>query len=247
MASANCWRCLSRTHLQSALPRVPSANFSTSRALLASAEPRAREKHTANTPGLGGNAKNKGHKTLRIKKKDPPVKAGKPPAPGERKAWRKRVVLSNTNALEVKGMREMDGKFIEDMLVASRELEISEQDAMKLFVPTEKGIVGTVVALTDSTVDSLRAVGAFKSNQSWELFRRPGLLIREESIKLSALLAAAEKPGGDQALRLVIDGARVTGKTLMLLHGMATAFLRGWVVINIAEGLYPFSRWSESR
>jgi small subunit ribosomal protein S29 len=87
-----------------------------------------------------------------------------------------------------------------------------------------------------STVDSLRAVEAFKTTQGWGLFRRPGLLVREESVAVSRKLIMSED-GGNEMLRLVIDGERGTGKSLLLLHAMATAFVRGWIVVNIPEGM----------
>jgi small subunit ribosomal protein S29 len=164
-----------------------------------------------------GHLKSKGGaKTLRIKKKAV-VKSGKPPMPGERKALRKRVVLSNTNALEVLGMADLTGGMVRDA-----------------------SLVGKVVGLDGKTVDCLRAAEAFKPTQGWGLFRRPGLLVREESIVLADKLIAAEE--GKETLKLVIDGERGTGKSLMLLYALATAALRGWVVLNIPEGMVvPFS------
>jgi small subunit ribosomal protein S29 len=199
-----------------------------------------------NRPATNGPRKNekvKGQKTLRIKKKPPP-KTGKPPQPGERKAMRKRIVLSNTNALEVPSMRELDKG-----LVGEWEMGIKDsrgrpgegnwvlEGAMGMVgkegeAKNGEGVIGQVVALQGETVDSLRAVEAFKTTQGWGLFRRPGLLIREESVMLSRKLIQAEKGN----LRLVIDGERGTGKSLLLLHAMATAFVRGWIVINIPEG-----------
>jgi small subunit ribosomal protein S29 len=193
----------------------------------------------------------KGQKTLRIKKKPPP-KTGKPPAPGERKAMRKRVVLSNTNALEVQGLRDLDAGLVgewEKGIV--REVEEDAEDenwvlegAMGM-VEQDKGegegeeetngeeVIGQVVGLMGSTVDSLRAVEAFKTAQGWGLFRRPGLLVREESVAVSRKLIMSEE---GEMLRLVIDGERGTGKSLLLLHALATAFVRGWIVLNIPEG-----------
>jgi small subunit ribosomal protein S29 len=95
-------------------------------------------------------------------------------------------------------------------------------------------VIGQVVGLMGSTVDSLRAVEAFKTAQGWGLFRRPGLLVREESVAVSRKLIMSEE---GEMLRLVIDGERGTGKSLILLHAMATAFVRGWVVLNIPEGI----------
>ncbi len=184
----------------------------------------------------GKNLKSVAKKTLKIKKKAP-VKTGKPPASGERKAMRKRIVLSNTNALEVKGMRDLDEGAVEEM-VSTKDVAEEEVLAGALgMVGGEDGgkdWVGKVVGLKGETVDSLRAVEAFKTTQGWGLFRRPALLVREESVIVSRKLVEGEKV---QGVRLLIDGERVTGKSLLLLHAMATAFLRGWVVVNIPEGI----------
>jgi small subunit ribosomal protein S29 len=136
--------------------------------------------------------------------------------PGERKALRKRIVLSNTNALEVDGMqdlsREMSGRL--------------------------EGMVGKVVGLEGSTVDGLRAVEAFKTMQGWGLFRRPGVLIREENVELGRRMVGVKT--AKETLRVVVDGAKGTGKSMLLLQAMATAFVRGWVVLNVPEGIFPF-------
>jgi small subunit ribosomal protein S29 len=153
--------------------------------------------------------RSKGVGRLKIKKKAI-VKTGKPPLPGERKAMRKRIVLSNTNALPV-------------------QMEDLEKETL-----ADKRLVGSVVGLPENVVDSLRAAEAFKPTQGWGLFRRPGILIREESVVLSERLAEVEKTKG--SFRMVIDGDRVSGKSMMLLHAMTAAFLRGWIVVNIPDG-----------
>ena len=155
----------------------------------------------------------KGAKSFAMKKKVP-VKAGKPPMPGERKAMRKRIVLSNTNALQVEGLHDL-----------SKDMELTVHK-------------GKVVGLPGQVVDALRAAEAFKVTQGWGMFRRPALLIREESVKVTEWMKQAEEQ--KVGLRLVIDGGRVTGKSLMLLHAMATAFVRGWIVLNIPEGRLSF-------
>lgn len=132
--------------------------------------------------------------------------------PGERKALRKRIVLSNTNALQVEGLRDL-----------SKDMEMAVH-------------TGKVVGLPGEVVDSLRAVEAFKVTQGWGMFRRPALLIREESVVVTENMKYAEQQKG--GFRLVIDGERGAGKSLMLLHAMATAFVRGWIVLNIPEGIY---------
>lgn len=139
------------------------------------------------------------------------MKTGRPPAAGERKALRKRIVLSNTNALEVQGLQDLDKELL-----------------------LEDGLVGKVVGLKGTTVDQLRASEAFKTTQGWGLFRRPGVLVREESLEISQALVDAEER--KQALRLVVDGDKGTGKSLLMIHAMATAFIREWIVLNIPEG-----------
>lgn len=214
MASSGCWKCLARPSgsLTSQLAlRTPgvSAAFSTTTAR--AALPIKAKKPSQARPAL----KAKGSKTLRIKKKAPAKPSGKPPMPGERKAMRKRIVLSNTNALEVP-MMDFNEHMVADPTMA-----------------------GKVVALPGEVVDSLRAVEAFKVNQGWGLFRKPALLLREESAVLGQKMVAAEK--SKEAVRLVIDGERGSGKSLMLLHALSAAFLRGWIVLSIPEGKVFFS------
>ncbi|KAB8302081.1 hypothetical protein EYC80_005532 [Monilinia laxa] len=161
-------------------------------------------------PGAFSQNQARGGKTLKIKKKPPPVRTGKPPAEGERKALRKRIVLSNTNALEVEGLEDLG-----------------------LHNVGGEELVAKVVGLSGSTVDSLRASEAFKITQGWNLFRRPAILVREESAVLVKALEDAETE--KLTARLVVDGGRASGKSLMLLHGMASAFVKGWIVLNIAD------------
>lgn len=129
---------------------------------------------------------------------------------------RKRIVLSNTNALEVLGMEDLTSETVLDEQMA-----------------------GKVLGLDDKTVDSLRAAEAFKTTQSWGFFRRPGLLVRKESVRLAQKMVAREE--SKETLNLVLDGDRVSGKSMMLIHAMATAFMRGWIVLNIPDGKLPTS------
>ncbi|MBN6743425.1 hypothetical protein JKG47_23815, partial [Acidithiobacillus sp. MC6.1] len=66
-------------------------------------------------------------------------------------------------------------------------------------------------------------------------------MIREESVAVTEAMKRAEEMKMDMSL--VVDGERGTGKSLMLLHAMATALVRGWIVLNIPEGTRysPFS------
>ena len=221
MASANCWRCLSLTRptAQVALPRS-AALFSTS-GRLAAAAPGGVKKGLQPVRRAGEKT------TFKRKKKAAVVKTGKPPAPGERKAARKRVVLSNTNALEVAGLKDFDAAMLEKMLLPSFGVE-----------GVKEKILGHVVGLEGKTVDSLRAVEAFTPAQGWGFFKRPAMLMREDSVVISRKIVQAEKE--KSVLRLVIDGEKGTGKSLLLIHALATGFVRNWVVINIPEGTLFF-------
>jgi small subunit ribosomal protein S29 len=158
----------------------------------------------------------KGERALRIKKKGAPVREARPPAPGERKALRKRIILSNTNALDVPGLRDLNKESMVD----------------------EKA-VGQVLGVPGETVDSLRAVEAFKVGQGWGFFRRPACLVRKETVALGGLMGDTGKFSAEgQTVRRVICGERGTGKSVLLLQAMAMAFLREWVVINFPEGQY---------
>jgi len=148
-----------------------------------------------------------------VKNKNTRVKSGKPPAPGERKAMRKRVVLSNTNALEVQGMQAPTA---ENMVNPS--------------------IQNQMLGLDNDLVDSLRAIEAFKSTQGWNLFRRPATLIRKETLDMAKhidAVAGAEKP---ETVRKVLYGPRGSGKSVLLLQAKAMALLKGWLVVHIPEG-----------
>jgi len=232
MASANCWRCLStsRPVATSLLPRAltpfpqTAALFSTSTTLNAKPAPKGGVKK-----GVPKLRKPGEQTTFKRRKKNVPQKTGKAPMPGERKASRKRVVLSNTNALEVSWLRDFDNAMLE---------EIIKTESLQLGDGKEKrqSVLGKVVGLKGETVDALRAVEAFKSNQGWGLFRRPSVLLREESVVLSRRIVEAEK--GKSVLRLMVDGEKGAGKSLMLVQALATAHLRGWIVMTVPEGIF---------
>ena len=234
MASKNCWRCLStsRPAVSPLLPRsllpLPhaAALFSTTSAANAKPAPKGGVKK-----GVPKLRKPGEQTTFKRRKKNIPQKTGKAPMPGERKASRKRVVLSNTNALEVAWLKDFDGAMLE---------EIIKTDSLQTIdgptEPENASVLGKVVGLTGESVDALRAVDAFKSNQGWGLFNRPGVLLREESVGLSRRIVGAEK--GKSVLRLVVDGDKGAGKSLMLVHALATAHLRGWILVTIPEGMF---------
>ncbi|KAL8780932.1 MAG: hypothetical protein Q9213_006243 [Squamulea squamosa] len=156
----------------------------------------------------------KGTKSLVIKKSKKQVEnRARRPAPGERKALRKRIVLSNVNALEVPEMQDISGENMYD-----------------------RRIEGQVLGLPGPIVDQLRAVEAFKTTQSWGLFRSPGTLMRRETVDMGKLIAdMSEEQGSRKTVRRVLVGERGSGKSMMMLQAMTMAFLKGWTVINLPE------------
>jgi small subunit ribosomal protein S29 len=135
----------------------------------------------------------------------------KPPLHGERKAFRKRIQLSNDNALEVPGLDQL-----------SPETVVNPES------------VGKMVSIPVEVIDQLRTCEAFKSSQNWSLFRSPHMLVRKETVDLAKQMTdAIEKK---ETLRLVVTGDRGSGKSILGLQALATGFMNKWVVINIPEG-----------
>jgi small subunit ribosomal protein S29 len=133
------------------------------------------------------------------------------PEPGARKAFRKRIQLSNDNAVPVEG------------------LEVMTADNLGL-----ESSAGSMLEVPDAVVDQLRAAEAFKSTQRWSLFRKPHTLVTAQTVTLMNKLRNAV--GGKDTMKMVLVGDKVTGKSMMLLQAMAYAFLNDWIVINIPEG-----------
>lgn len=216
MASTLCFRCLKRSLRPidgSTVPTLPQrALFSTSTSVYA--KPAPPKKSVVAKPGT------KATKTLRLAKKTPKTTTSRPPSPGERKAIRKRIVLSNTNALEVKGLED---------LTSDKLLRQSEGST------TLDGFQGRVLGLNNETVDALRALEAFKPRQGWNLFRRPASLVRNETAELANDMANAQG-NNDTVVRKVIFGEKRSGKSVLLLQAQAMALLKDWIVIHFPEG-----------
>lgn len=147
------------------------------------------------------------------RKKGQTPSIGPRPAPGERRAARKRVVLSNVNALDV----ELEN------LTATTVLDASQQ--------------GQIIGIPGELVDRLRAAQAFKSTQSWGWFKRPAFLIRPETIEVSRMLQEATSISNTP--RWIFSGEVGSGKSVLLLQAQAMALLKDWVVISIPESMYP--------
>lgn len=226
MASA-CWRCLARPSQRLLVPAplltpysypVPAAAFTTSASQLARAGPGGGGKTVQKTADTGLSRHIRAGKRLILgKKKKRQSDRTKPPAPGERKAFRKRIQLTNDNALAVPGLSELTAENIVDA-----------------------GSIGKVLSLsTPELVDQLRAVEAFKPTQTWNLFRAPHILVRQETVDLAKQLTDAI--GKKETLRLVVTGDRASGKSILGLQALATGFLNKWVVINIPEGMHTLT------
>lgn len=219
MASSICLRCLSRplASIEQSLVARPgplaatsslsqhTSSFSTSTCLAATPP---KKKGPAMAVKKGSQ-----YKQGRVGGGNNRAKTGRPPAAGERKAMRKRVVLSNTNALEVRDL--------EDLTAGNA---------------SEAARLGQVMGLSNETVDALRAIEAFKPTQGWSLFRRPATLVRKETLDMAALVneVRVEK----KTVRKVVFGDRGAGKSVLLLQAMAMGFLNNFVVVHIPEGMF---------
>lgn len=124
---------------------------------------------------------------------------------------RKRVVLSNTNAVEVQGLDNFSAANIHDA-----------------------ALEGQVMGLSNEVIDALRATEAFKATQGWSLFRRPATLVRKETAELARMMQDVE--ANKSAVRRVIYGERGSGKSVLALQAKAMALLKGWIVVHIPEG-----------
>jgi small subunit ribosomal protein S29 len=133
------------------------------------------------------------------------------PQPGERKAFRKRIQLSNNSALPVQGLETLDATNM-----------------------TEDSSSGKVFAVPDQVVDHLRALEAFKTTQTWNLFRKPHVLMRKETVELMKKLELSAKE--KKALKCVLTGSKLSGKSMVMLQAMSYALLNNWVVFHIPEG-----------
>lgn len=209
MASTMCPRCLRRSfrelEISATIARPQRAAFSTSSPL--SANPPKKKAVVAKPSSRQG-------RSLRLTKN---VRASntRPPAVGERKSLRKRVVLSNTNALEVAGLQDLSKQ-----TSSSHSLQALE---------------GQVVGFQNATVDTLRALEAFKPTQGWNLFRRPASLARKETTHIAGDIEWVTGGQESRTVRRVLYGERGSGKSVLLLQALAMASLKGWFVMHIPE------------
>lgn len=201
MSISMCTRCLSRLQI-APIKRVPpvttslfqSTSFHTTTSLEA-ADARAARKlayRNLRAPSY--------QKKRRQDKKRPQI--------GERRQQRLRIVLSNTNALDVKGLEDLSLRNFND-----------------------ERTVGRVLGFDGQIIDQLRESRAFKRSQSWDMFRRPATLLRKEIVQTGQWMTEGSKT----PRRVIVSGEQASGKSVLLSQAMAMAFLKGWVVISIPE------------
>ncbi|KAI0017294.1 mitochondrial ribosomal death-associated protein 3-domain-containing protein [Xylariomycetidae sp. FL0641] len=220
MASSNCWRCLARPSQRLLLAPGAATTASaspiavtTSSATIAAFSTSAPAASKSGKPKLSQHVVKGKALNLARGKRDLQKKAGsktKAPLPGERKAFRKRIQLSNVNALEVSGLDVLSPENL-----------------------TDPASIGKVIGIPEDVIDQLRAVEAFKPTQNWGLFRSPHMLIRNETVDLAKQITDALR--NKETLRMIVTGSKGSGKSIIGLQAMATGFLNKCVVINIPE------------
>lgn len=210
MSSSMCLRCLRRS-LSQVEGSQPGNATTASRAAFSTTSPVSAQP-AKKKPSVAGRPASASGKTLRLTK-NKRAATTRPPAVGERRALRKKVVLSNTNAIEVA---------LQDFKTATtKSAQLQE-------------VQGKVLGLGNSTVDALRALEAFKPTQGWALFHRPATLVRKETVDIAQKLEdVAQQPGW--TVREVFCGERGSGKSVLQLQAMAMASLRKWIVVHIPE------------
>ncbi|CEN61663.1 hypothetical protein ASPCAL08314 [Aspergillus calidoustus] len=206
MVSPFCWGCLTPLR-QTSRTILPSPSAAVSRG------PAFHTSAALQFMGRASQGGKKGSTVLKfrqpasstMKKKKKFVEKARPPPVGERKALRKRIVLSNPNALEVEGLQELS----EETMVDSR-------------------LRGTVLALPVPMLDQLRAVQAFKPKQGWSIFRRPCTVLRRETLELGRFFdgVTGDTEGGGAVIKKIVGGARKSGKSVHLLQAMAMGFIK---------------------
>lgn len=216
MSAPNCLRCLVRpsaSSLPSSVPRSAAAAAALSRSAAPFSTTTARDAAPkAPADNRQGHIRSGKRMVLAKFKKDKPIEKGRSPLPGERKAYRKRITLSNDNAIAVPWLSDLTAADLADPANAAK-----------------------IMALPAEVQDQLRASEAFKPTQCWGMFRKPSVLVREETVDLvNRIQGAIDKK---QTLRMVVTGDKLTGKSHMLLQAMAHAYLNDWVVIHLPEGM----------
>lgn len=211
-----CTSCLARLRIANTVPSLSTTSRITSSSFHSSAPAQnVVKKKTVNVPGARG-PKLRESRSARIKKKT--KERPKPPPIGQRKTERRRIVLSNTNALQVQGLETLK---VDNMADAAK--------------------VGSVLALDGPVIDQLREAKAFKTTQNWNMFRAPSTLVRGETVEVGADIqdvneSVSSSAGTDAVtMRRLVVGEKASGKSIHLLQAMSLAYMNKWVVVNIPD------------
>jgi len=220
MSLSVCTSCLARLRLSTTPATLASSYRTTTSSFHSSAAAQNVVKKKTNNVAGARAPKLRESRSARIKKKskDRP----KPPPVGQRASERRRIVLSNTNALPIQGLETLK---VENMADATK--------------------IGSVLALDGPLIDQLREAKAFKTTQNWNLFRAPSTLVRSETVEVGADIQRINDSLSDTAglgaatMRKVVVGEKASGKSIHLLQAMSLAYLNKWVVVNVPDCKKP--------
>lgn len=95
---------------------------------------------------------------------------------------------------------------------------------------------GQVMGIPMPLIDRLRGLQAFKPSQGWNMFRRPGTLMRRESLEMGRLIQRIQN-GEEKGKTFVnvIRGDKGTGKSLHLVKAMTMGLMNDWIVVNVPQ------------
>ncbi|KIX97859.1 uncharacterized protein Z520_06637 [Fonsecaea multimorphosa CBS 102226] len=215
MSLSICTECLLRLKLSSSAPRglaVTASTWTQTTSFHSSAaqykSPLLKKKVPQAKPTV---TRARQSQSARLKKKS--RERPKLPPVGERRAQRRRIILSNTNALPVS-----------DVETWSKENMVDEKS------------VGHMMALDGGLLDQLRDSGAFKTTQNWGLFRRPATLIREETLRIAKDMESVKQEGDKKkVVKHLVIGEKASGKSILMLQAMGMAYMDHWIVLNVPE------------
>ena len=211
MSLSVCTSCLARlriaqvpTTVTPITSRIPASisSFHSSVARHNVVKKKTTQTKGANAPKLRESRSARINKKQKVRPKPPPV--------GQRRAERRRIVLSNTNALEVQ-----------------------RHDKLTTGNMSDSGRIGRVLALDGPLLDQLREAKAFKTTQNWNLFRTPSTLHRSETVEVACDIEDVKQD--KSTLRRLVVGEKGSGKSVHLLQAMTMAYMNRWIVVNVPD------------
>ncbi|KAI1946114.1 hypothetical protein LOZ57_003865 [Ophidiomyces ophidiicola] len=208
MASPFCRSCLSKLR-NSSVSHTPSTSIPRIAAAPFHSTSSVYALPTKKSRSQDSGPKFREARSARIKRKASNIKQWETPA--ERKAQAHRLVLSNPNALNV------------------------PLTDFSLNTMTDTKLHGQTLGIPMNLIENLRALRAFKVKQGWNMFRRPGTLMRTETFELANLMTEIKEKQAVEATAKVVTGDRAVGKSVYLLQAMTIGLLDKWVVISIPD------------